>query len=382
MNEKYVKEAQAILDASGGRPLTRTEIAQVEELIEKANAEKLRANVERLGASVFGDDQPIGGGPSKGARPGDVFVASAGYRGLLENGIPAGAWSTGPVDYMAAAGDPILKSTGSNADVVPRQVVPGLFDPGLRQERLTLADLFGQDTASGGTIQWMKATTRNAPADAATTEGQDKPGAEFAFDDQTTTLTKLAAFIPISEEMFEDAPAVRTYVNTHLPLMVEQSLEAKLATALYAGAGLTAAPAALTGGSNGFDAIAAGIHQVQTNDYFEPDGLFIHPDDWWALRIDKDSDENYYGSGPWAGPSANPWGLRTVVSTSATQGSPVVGAFRDGATLWRRGPTRLEASNSHSDYFVKNKIAIRAELRYALTIYFADAFAVVDVTGS
>ena len=75
-------------------------------------------------------------------------------------------------------------------------------------------------------------------------------------------------------------------------------------------------------------------------------------------------------------------GLRTVVSTSATAGSPIVGAFQQGATLWRRGGTRLQASNSHSDYFRKNLVAIRAELRYALTTYFSEAFDVVDVTGS
>jgi HK97 family phage major capsid protein len=198
----------------------------------------------------------------------------------------------------------------------------------------------------------------------------------------TATLSKLAAFIPISEEMWEDSPAVRDYINAQLPAMVERGLEAKLATALYAGAGLTAAPATLSGGSNGFDAIAAGINELQTSDFFDPDGLFIHPDDYWALRIDKDGNEGYYGSGPWAGPSANPWGLRTVVSASATAGSPVVGNFRQGATLWRKGGTRLEASNSHDDYFQKNLIALRAELRYALTIYYSEAFVVVDVTGS
>jgi HK97 family phage major capsid protein len=107
-----------------------------------------------------------------------------------------------------------------------------------------------------------------------------------------------------------------------------------------------------------------------------------NPHDHWALRVDKDGNGNYLGSGPWNSPNDNPWGLRTVVSTSATAGSPIVGAFQQGAALWRKGGTRLEASNAHEDYFRLNLVAIRAELRYALTISISQAFAVVDVTGS
>jgi hypothetical protein len=72
----------------------------------------------------------------------------------------------------------------------------------------------------------------------------------------------------------------------------------ELARRITPARGLTAAPATLSGGGNGFDAIAAGIHALQVNDFFTPDGLFIHPIDYWALAIDKDDQSNYLGSGP------------------------------------------------------------------------------------
>ncbi len=390
-NERHVAEAQSIIDAADaeGRPLSTEEREDIEKHTAEAQSfatkvkdhednEKLRKQVERLGEVI---QTPVDVAPADARSWGAALISSEGYRALKAQGGVQGKFEMG-VEYGAAAGDPVLKSTGSNADVVFQDPVPGLKDPGLRQERLTLADLFAQGQASGGTIRYLKVTTRTPPTETLTSEGAEKPGAEFAFDDATATLSKLAAFIPISEEMIEDAPYVKSYIDENLPLMVEQSLETKLATALYAGAGLTAAPATLSGGSNGFDAIAAGINALQTQDFFQPDGLFIHPNDYWALRIDKDDNDGYYGSGPWAGPSANPWGLRTVVSASATAGSPIVGAFKQGAQLWRKGGTRLEASNSHDDYFRKNLVALRAELRYALTIYYSQAFAVVDVTGS
>jgi HK97 family phage major capsid protein len=388
--EGHVTAAQEIVDNadSDGRGLTDDERETVKQHTAKATEfagkikdlednEKLRESVAKLGRQL---ETKVEEPPSHATNWGEAVVASDFYRTMKQTGFEGKFEQS--IEFMGAAGDPVLKSTGTNADAIAQQFVPGLVDPGLRTQRLTLADLFSQGQATGGTIRYPKATLANPPSDTATNEGADKPGAEFTFDDVTATLSKLAAFIPISEEMWEDSPAVRDYINSQLPAMVERGLEAKLATALYAGAGLTAAPATLTGGSNGFDAIAAGINELQTSDFFDPDGLFIHPDDYWALRIDKDGNEGYYGSGPWAGPSANPWGLRTVVSASATAGSPVVGNFRQGATLWRKGGTRLEASNSHDDYFQKNLIALRAELRYALTIYYSEAFVVVDVTGS
>lgn len=373
-----VERANAIIATAdaAGRGLTANERTTVRQMIDEA---KLHKDVTSLGGRL---SNPVGSDPSSARTPGDLFVGSDEYAGLIRDGIPRGF--TSPLgEFYSAAGDPVLESTGANADSIAQQVVPGLFDPGLRQERLTLADLFGQGQATGGVIRYMKAVTRNAPADTATAEGASKPGAEFGFDDATESLTKLAAFIPVSEEMLEDAPAVRDYINAHLPLMVEQGLESKLATELYAAAGLTAAPATLGGDAgNGFDALAAGINALQTDDFFEPDALLIHPLDYWRLRTDKDSNDNYYGSGPWAPPSIGPWGLRTVVSQSATQGSPIVGNFREGGTLWRKGGTRLEVSNSHDSFFRLNLLAVRAELRYALTLYFPAAFCVVDITGS
>lgn len=48
------------------------------------------------------------------------------------------------------------------------------------------------------------------------------------------------------------------------------------------------------------------------------------------------------------------------------------------AQVFRKSGITVEASNSHSDYFQKNKTAIRAEERLALAVYAPGAFGVVD----
>ena len=57
----------------------------------------------------------------------------------------------------------------------------------------------------------------------------------------------------------------------------------------------------------------------------------------------------------------------------------LVGAFGTAGQFWTRSGIVVQASNSHSDFFVKNLVAIRAEQRGLLTVYRPSAFA--KVTG-
>jgi hypothetical protein len=52
-----------------------------------------------------------------------------------------------------------------------------------------------------------------------------------------------------------------------------------------------------------------------------------------------------------------------------------------GGQVWRKGGIRLEASNSHDDYFRKNLVAIRAEERIALTVYYPEMFSVCNLAS-
>ena len=45
--------------------------------------------------------------------------------------------------------------------------------------------------------------------------------------------------------------------------------------------------------------------------------------------------------------------------------------------MFRHGPIRVDASNCHQDYFTKNLVAIRAEIRAQLALYRPAAFGLV-----
>jgi HK97 family phage major capsid protein len=58
------------------------------------------------------------------------------------------------------------------------------------------------------------------------------------------------------------------------------------------------------------------------------------------------------------------------------ESSFLVGAFRTAAAVWDRSDATIEISREHSDYFVRNMIAVLAEERVALTVFRSDAMIV------
>ena len=351
---------------------TRAERDRVEALV-------LDAEILKLGDAMT---SPVEGQTGRG--PGDALIRSEGFRRHFVDGEPlAVRWTLGTFEYLGAAGDAVLESTGSNADAVYPQLLDELHAPGLQQETPSLAGLFSQAQATSATIKYMKVTTRNAPADAVTVESQQKPGAEFAFDDATVTLEKLAAFIPISEEMMEDSPQIAKYINQQLPFMVAQAEDKKFAAEIYAaatGIGLSTTIGGLD--ASGFDSIADAIKDVQVAANMDPDAIFIHPLDFWSIVVKKSSTAgDYYSGSPFAANPRTLWGLPVVVSTRAPSGFPLVGNFKQGGTVFRKGGIRLEMSNSHESYFRENLIAVRAEVRTALAVTLPECFAVANLAS-
>lgn len=391
--ERELAEAQAIVDAADAesRHLTAEEGEKVKahtaratefnsKIVDIEDNDKLRKSIAALGQQLTSEAEQVEVGDAR--TPGDAFVQSDGYKALISAGM-SGDWRTGQVEFMGAAGDPVLESTGSNADGIPPQWLPRLATPSLHQETPSLASLFAQGVTDSNAIRYMKVTARNEPASAVTVESQQKPGAEFTFDDVLATLQKLAVFVPISEEMLEDSSIVRDYINAQLPFMVRRAEDKKLAAEIYAAATGVGLSTTIGGtDANGFDAIADAIKDVQINSGTDPDGLFINPTDWWTLAVKKDSVAGqYYSGGPYAGPARNPWGVRAVISSRAPAGFPLVGNFSEGGQVWRKGGIRLEASNSHLDYFRTNLVALRAEERVALAIYDPAMFSVANLAS-
>ena len=126
------------------------------------------------------------------------------------------------------------------------------------------------------------------------------------------------------------------------------------------------------------DAIFAQMMALAWSSFLMPDGIVMNPADWAQVATLKTSTGEYLGGGPFtSAQTPTLWGLPVAVTPVMVMNTALVGAFKTGAQIFRRGGLRVEASNSHQDFFIKNLVAIRAEERLALAVYRPSAFGTV-----
>lgn len=126
------------------------------------------------------------------------------------------------------------------------------------------------------------------------------------------------------------------------------------------------------------DAIRRGITKALLA-YYEPTGMVVHPNDMELIETTKDDINNYLMVMSVAmGAEARLWRLPMVSTPAIDEGKVLLGSFGIGATLYDRMEGNIRVSEQHSDFFVRNAIAILAEERIALATKRPESF--VEVT--
>jgi HK97 family phage major capsid protein len=139
----------------------------------------------------------------------------------------------------------------------------------------------------------------------------------------------------------------------------------------------------LTGEDN-LDGIRHAKTMIRTGaSRFNADAIVLHPDDAEAIDLLKDGNNLYRGGNPIGNFTFDQsiWKLRRVESEGVTAGTAIVGAFQAGATVFERQPITVYTSDSHSDFFIKNLIAVLFEERLAFPVYYPSAFVVITLAA-
>jgi HK97 family phage major capsid protein len=127
------------------------------------------------------------------------------------------------------------------------------------------------------------------------------------------------------------------------------------------------------------DAVYKGIVKCQTTSFLQPDSAVFNPLDWQDIRLLQTADGIYIFGPPSAPGPDRIWGLPVTLTTALTENTGLVGAFRASSQIFRRTGITLAVSDSHSDFFIKNKLMLRAEERIALVVFRPTGFC--EVTG-
>lgn len=363
---------------------------------ERENAEALKSLRQPVGRQTSLDDgerESIEEG-GRGASPAEAIMA-AGHKSigdLLDSGLKTiGQLQNGDGyrGYRGVIGELALKTLITSADMTPQaQRLTRVVQSA--QEQRTVADLMLSGTTDRQKIEYFEETTfTNAAAE--TAEGDAKPEGALDFTLREDAVRKIATWVPVTDEMLADVPMFESYLRERLAFMVRQREELQLLRGNGSGQNIlgvynrTGVQTVTGVGMSTIDSILAAITEVQVDAFSEPTALVIHPRDWYDLRTSKDLNGQYLLGPATQDPTVSrPWGLQVRVTTNALENTALVGAFTPHAQVFRRSGIEIAISTENEDYFIKNKLAVRAEERLALAVYRPAAFCKVEgfVQGS
>lgn len=416
---RELKSARDIADLAEKetRDLTTEERAKVTVHIGKANELKAAATAtgeltKQLtdfaeGIGLAGDDdkpEPSGYDGRKGKSLGRAFTESAEYKAMLAT-APNGQFSEKARVQCQPFGVKDLL-TGTDNDASAGTLVQtdrrGLLDP-FYQRPLTVRDLVTKGTTTGDTIEYVRlisVTNNAAPTAEATSsgvigsgtpaitnaQGGLKPESAMEFEKDTTTVKTIAHWLPATKRALSDAGQIRTLIDDFLRYGLEEELEDQMVSGSGSGENLRGiantsgvqTQAAPSGSLTLLDTTRMARRKVRIGGRSIPTAYVMNPIDWETVELMKDGQDRYYGAGPFAMTAPKLWGLPVVESEAIPQGTAYVGDWTK-AVLYDREQASVQVTDSHADFFIRNLVAILAEMRVAFAVLRPAAFVTIDV---
>jgi HK97 family phage major capsid protein len=210
-------------------------------------------------------------------------------------------------------------------------------------------------------------------------EGSGKFENAVTFTAVSERVKTIATFIRASRQIMEDMTELASFLDTGLTYYVNQAEEIELLSGSAAGEHLNGlirqATSFSTGllsaskGWNTLDIIGRAIQQITTAKEIAPTFVILHPTDWWAMRLTKDSYGRYILGDPQSDVAASLFGLTVVSTTNIAAGTFLLGSGNPAASQIRdRMTTVVDISTEDANNFTTNLVTVRCEKRLALVV--------------
>lgn len=371
-------------DAAGRLDEVRAKNRELEDLAKQvADLAELDGIASGLAKGIDGDREPAGNPmhPGAGAKGGNANVKSLGEL-ITDAAHGEGGWKKHrDLDFIIPEGQGVKTLMETGAGWAPETLRTGKLVESA-QRPVQVIDLIPGNTTNQSSVVYMAETTfTNNAAEVA--EAGSFGEAALALTETSSPVRKIAVFLPVTDEQLEDVAQVQAYVNNRLTFMLRQRLDGQI----MVGDGTAPNLSGITdrggiqtqakGSDPTPDAIYKAMTKVRVTGRANPTAVVMHANDWQEIRLLRTADGVYiWGSPSEAGP-AMIWGLPVVLCEALTEGTAVVGDYATHCQLSIRRNVTVLISNSHSDYFVKGKQAIRADLRASLEVFRESAFCTV-----
>lgn len=299
----------------------------------------------------------------------------------------AGMYGDRAVTEWGASG-PGAAGTGfdpsDSGGLVPRLSQP--IPPVPRQAKLYLRDLMGSMPTQYPQVPYVRelnpAAYEQAISGGATTvaEGSVKPTAQLSFVSEIAPVATIAATLTLSKQMFQDGPAVVSYLNGRMPYLVKLAEDAQFLSGNgtwpnITGITNTAGILSSSGGTSGDYAVQLGnaFAKIENQDGVV-DAVVFNPIDAWTMFTKRAAG----GSGtfdagtPFSSLPLTVWGVQTYRSRVYPQGSALVSDFQRGAMVIDRESVNVQTYNER--YAEQNLVLVICEERVGLAVFRPDLF--------
>lgn len=267
--------------------------------------------------------------------------------------------------------------------------ITGIYEP-IGRYPVTLRDLINVRTTTSDTVEFVRQTkqiTEAAPTPEANVKypmgypGEipgTKPQGEVHWEVVRETVKTIAIYVGATKRALADVGQLRGLIDQELRDDLVDELETQLLTGNGVGenfTGLIQQPGTLLQAFN-TDALVTARQALTTLLVIGrsiPTAFMFHPTDWEAIDLLRDLTGQFMRGSPFSSGPNTLWGVPVVQSFHITQGSAWLANWRK-AVLWDREQATISATDSHEDWFIRNMIAILAEMRAAFGLIRPQAF--------
>lgn len=211
--------------------------------------------------------------------------------------------------------------------------------------------------------------------------GGYKPESAMALARVDAPVKTIATWIPTTNRALADAGQIRTLIDNFLEFAIERQLEDQMINGDGTGENFTGI---LNTGGIQSQAFATDIlittrkarTKLRTPGRVVPSAYVFNPLDWETIDLTKSSQGMYYFGGPQVMGNQRLWGVPVIESEAVPQGTGILADWKY-AVVWDRMQAAITMSNSHADFFIRNLVAILAELRAAFGVQYTKAFCTI-----
>lgn len=350
---------------AAGEKVTNDVKAQVDEALTELNL-KFRDLEQKAATGGMG-----GPGGQKVKSVGEQFVESDGFKSFSGDQRTAVKATITTTLAGGSAGDGLMTPAYRDNDLVriPR--------------RVTVDDLIPAISISSSSVDFARQLTRNNAA-AMVAEAGTKPYSDYSWESASVPVRTMAHLAKVTRQAWEDAPRLIGEINSELIYGLDLLREAQVLFGTGTGQNLhgivpqatdfvmpTGAPAVAD--LTRIDVLRLAMLNLVLRGY-RPDGHVLNTADWAFIELMKDGEQRYLVSSPFSGARPMLWGLPVLDTPAMTQGDFLTGAFRIGATYYRRSGIEVRLSTENDKDFEQNLGTLRAEERGAIAVKRPDAF--------